>query len=171
MRRAFAALVVVLLLPVAAASAETPTPGPGATAPALPMDLPALAMTFPVASLDGSVTEDGKTITLRADVFFAYNKASLNTKAAAALERAVGTLKELGATTVRVDGHTDSKGGAGYNKGLSRRRAEAVRQGLLAGLPQLTVTARGYGESKPVASNKTGKGRALNRRVVITVTG
>lgn len=172
MRRPVVGLIVVLLLPVTGARAETtaPTPEPGTAGQALPMELPTREITFPVASLDGSVVENGRTITLRADVFFAYNKAMLNAKAGSALRRAAAKLDELGAIKVRVAGHTDSKGSASYNRRLSQRRAEAVRTALLERLPQLAVTAKGYGESKPVATNETGKGRALNRRVVITVT-
>ncbi|MFT4225957.1 MAG: OmpA family protein [Micropruina sp.] len=165
---------VLLCLPVTVAHAdpsEQPTdPSTAQNFPVLSIDGEAREITFPVASLDGSMTEDGRTITLRADVFFAYNKATLNAKAGSALRQAAAKLEELGATKVSVAGHTDSKGSASYNRGLSQRRAEAVRKALLARLPQLAVTAKGYGESKPVATNKTGKGRALNRRVVITVT-
>ncbi|MFT4217343.1 MAG: OmpA family protein [Micropruina sp.] len=158
----------------AVARADPTTPDDPSTVPGFPVlafDGEARELTFPVATLDGSVTEDGRTITLRADVFFAYNKATLNTKAGAALARAAEKLTELGATKVRVDGHTDSKGSAAYNRGLSQRRAVAVRAALVASIPELAVTVKGYGEAKPVASNETGAGRALNRRVVITVLG
>ena len=94
----------------------------------------------------------------------------LEQRDAAALDRAAARLKELGATTVRVAGYTDSKGTAAYNRGLSLRRAEAVRAGLATRLPDLTQAVKGYGESRPVASNETAKGRALNRRVTIAVT-
>ncbi len=73
MRRLVVGLIVVLMFPVAVARAETtaPTPKPGAAGQALPMELPTREITFPVASLDGSMVEDGRTIMLRADVFFA----------------------------------------------------------------------------------------------------
>ena len=96
---------------------------------------------------------------------------NLNAKAATALDRAAQRLKDLGATKVRVAGYTDSKGSKSYNKSLSQRRAEAVRAGLAARLPGLRYSVKGYGESHPVATNETGHGRALNRRVTITVTG
>lgn len=158
------------------AAAKTPTPGPSssptvAEAVVLPIDGEVRDLTFPTANLDGSVTEDGTVITLKADVFFEYNKATLNGRASAALDRAVARLKELGATAVTVAGYTDSKGTAAYNRGLSLRRAQAVRAGLAARLPDLKQAVQGYGESRAVASNQTAKGRALNRRVTITVTG
>jgi outer membrane protein OmpA-like peptidoglycan-associated protein len=140
-------------------------------AKAVPFDAKVLTIEFPQASVDGSVTEDGKVITLRADVFFAYNKATLNSKAKAALDRAAARLTELQATTVRVSGYTDSLGTASYNKGLSQRRAKAVLAGLRQRLDGLKGVIKAYGESRPVATNKTAKGRALNRRVTITVTG
>ncbi|MFN8118894.1 MAG: OmpA family protein [Micropruina glycogenica] len=157
------------------AAAETTRPDPStspvvAEALALPIEGEVRDLAFPTANLDGSVTEEGTVITLKADVFFAYNKATLNSKASAALDRAAARLKELGATTVRVAGYTDSKGTAAYNRGLSLRRAEAVRAGLATRLPDLTQAVKGYGESRPVASNETAKGRALNRRVTIAVT-
>ena len=170
-----AALAVALVVvPVGTAHADPTTepvdPSTAVSFPVLPFDARVLTIEFPPASVDGSVTEDGKVITLRADVFFAYNKATLNSKASAALDRAAARLKELGATTVRVAGYTDSKGTAAYNRGLSLRRAEAVRAGLASRLPNLTQAVKGYGESRPVASNETAKGRALNRRVTIAVT-
>ena len=164
------------LISPSAATAETPTPDPSsspvvAQALVLPIEGEVRDLTFPTANLDGSVTEDGTVITLKADVFFEYNKATLNGRASTALDRAVARLQELGATAVTVAGYTDSKGTAAYNRGLSLRRAQAVRAGLAARLPDLKQAVRGYGESRAVASNHTAKGRALNRRVTITVTG
>lgn len=170
-----ATLIAWALIGSKPAAAETTSPDPStspvvAEARVLPIEGEVRDLTFPTASLDGSVTEEGTVITLKADVFFAYNKAMLNSKASAALDRAAARLKELGATTVRVAGYTDSKGTAAYNRGLSLRRAEAVRAGLATRLPNLTQAVKGYGESRPVASNETAKGRALNRRVTIAVT-
>lgn len=175
------ALGILLVGAAGTAQAETTTPSPspsasGAATPAAEpfvrdFDGEAREITFPEADLDGSATEIGSQIMLRADVFFAYRKANLNARAAAALDRAAQRLADLGATKVRVDGYTDSKGSAAYNKGLSKRRAEAVRAALAARLPGLDYAVKGNGESRPVATNETGKGRALNRRVTITVTG
>lgn len=172
------ALGILLVGAAGTAQAETTTPSPssGATTPATDpfvrdFDGEVRDLTFPEANTDGSVTEVGSQIMLKADVFFAYRKANLNARAAAALDRAAQRLADLGATKVRVDGYTDSKGSAAYNKGLSKRRAEAVRAALAARLPGLDYAVKGNGESRPVATNETGKGRALNRRVTITVTG
>ena len=170
-----AVVVALVVVPGGTAHADPTTepvdPSTAVSFPVLPFGARVLTIEFPQASGDGSVTEDGKVITLRADVFFAYNKATLNAKAKAALDRAAARSTELQATTVRVSGYTDSKGTAAYNKALSQRRAKAVLAGLVQRLDGLTGVIKAYGESRPVSTNKTAKGRALNRRVTITVTG
>ena len=72
---------------------------------------------------------------------------------------------------VELEGHTDSVGTEQYNEGLSQRRANAVRQVMLDrfGISAGRVTARGFGEGQPVASNDTAAGRAQNRRVVTVI--
>ena len=67
----------------------------------------------------------------------------------------------------QVEGHTDSDGGAVYNLGLSQRRAQAVVDDLVArhAIARTRLLAKGYGLTKPVASNATPAGKALNRRV------
>ena len=68
---------------------------------------------------------------------------------------------------MRVEGYTDSDGGAAYNLGLSRRRAQSVVNDLIAhyGIARTRLKAEGYGLTRPVASNGTDAGKALNRRV------
>ena len=73
--------------------------------------------------------------------------------------------------TVRLAGHTDSVGKPEDNKNLSQARAEAVRKQLIEyGCKPEQIKAFGYGDTKPVATNDTEEGRALNRRVEITLT-
>jgi len=69
---------------------------------------------------------------------------------------------------VVIEGHTDSRGSDAYNQGLSQRRADSVRQYLIDkfGISASRLTAKGYGESKPIADNNTAQGRQRNRRVV-----
>jgi OOP family OmpA-OmpF porin len=68
-----------------------------------------------------------------------------------------------------VEGHTDSRGDASANRELSLARAAAVRDALIQlGIDTDRVTAKGYGESMPIADNETPNGRATNRRIVIT---
>ena len=71
---------------------------------------------------------------------------------------------------VRLAGHTDNVGQPEANKALSQARAEAVRRQLVVyGCAAESIKAYGYGDLKPVASNETEEGRALNRRVEITL--
>jgi outer membrane protein OmpA-like peptidoglycan-associated protein len=73
---------------------------------------------------------------------------------------------------IQLEGHTDSVGSDEYNQKLSEERAEAVREYLVSqGVPGDTVTAAGFGKSKPVADNSTAQGRQQNRRVEMVVSG
>ena len=71
---------------------------------------------------------------------------------------------------IRVEGHTDSRGGRAYNKGLSERRARSVARALVArGVPAELLDPAGFGLERPVADNATRQGRAKNRRVELHV--
>lgn len=113
----------------------------------------------------------GEAVELPADVLFEFDQATLTSAADAAIAAAVGkiTAKASGGA-VTVTGYTDSEGSDGYNQELSQRRAEAVKVALVASLPGgYTVTAVGKGEADPIADNNSDQGRALNRRVTITL--
>ena len=74
--------------------------------------------------------------------------------------------------TVQITGHTDSVGTKEYNSGLSTRRANAVRDYLVRkGVNPDSIVTLGFGETQPVASNKTPQGRLLNRRGEIRARG
>ena len=80
-------------------------------------------------------------------------------------------LKKFPQTSVEINGHTDNRGSAAYNKNLSLTRAISVIN-LLSnefGIEASRLTAIGYGEEKPIASNNTAQGRAANRRVTAEV--
>lgn len=99
-------------------------------------------------------------------VNFDNDSAKLRPESIAVLDKAAATLKEWGDVKVEVAGHTDSVNSDAYNNKLSQRRAEAVRAYLVKqGVAADRLTAKGYGESKPVADNKSAAGRAQNRRV------
>ncbi len=81
-------------------------------------------------------------------------------------------IKETPGFHVQVDGHTDNVGNPESNKKLSQERAEAVVKYLVQkkGVDAKRLSARGWGDTQPIADNKTEKGRAKNRRVDFTVT-
>jgi len=100
------------------------------------------------------------------DVLFATNEATLTQNATATLDKAAASLQEWGHIKVEVAGYTDDRGTAKYNESLSSRRADAVRTYLIGkGVDADRLTAKGYGESSPVADNATVEGRSENRRV------
>lgn len=104
-------------------------------------------------------------------VNFETNSANLLPGALSVLNDAAETLKRNPSIKVEVAGHTDSDGAAAYNESLSARRAETVRAFLESrGVSADRLSARGYGESDPIADNSTATGKAQNRRVVLRVT-
>jgi outer membrane protein OmpA-like peptidoglycan-associated protein len=98
---------------------------------------------------------------------FDFNKATLRPDGKAAVGTAADTLRGTKERVV-VTGYTDSVGSDTYNLKLSERRANTVRDALVAdGIAADRITTKGMGESNPVASNDTAAGRAQNRRVDI----
>lgn len=103
-------------------------------------------------------------------VNFETNSDRLQAGASAVLEDAAETLRRNPTLVVEVAGHTDDRGDATYNEGLSARRAETVEAFLIErGIDAERLSARGYGETSPIADNATAEGRAENRRVVLRV--
>ncbi len=99
-------------------------------------------------------------------VNFETGKSALLPESQATLNDVAGSLKANADIRVEVQGHTDNTGSAATNRRLSLARANAVRQYLIdQGVDGSRLVAKGYGPSKPVASNKTADGRAQNRRV------
>lgn len=120
-----------------------------------------------VVDLDGCEVE--AVISLEG-VHFDFDKSTLRPEAIAILNEAAGLLKSQATVVVEVAGHTDSVGSEQYNQGLSERRAQAVKDYLESqGITATRLTARGYGEAQPIASNDTEEGRAQNRRVELIV--
>jgi outer membrane protein len=104
-------------------------------------------------------------------VQFAFDSAELTEAGKMVLDEVVTTLERLKFISGTVVGHTDSIGSDAYNQALSERRAQAVVSYLESrGIPAGRLTAKGAGESQPIADNGTEEGRALNRRVVLTRT-
>ncbi len=104
------------------------------------------------------------------DITFATNKAVLTNESKASLNNIVAGLKGQPSMVLQVDGHTDSTGSAEHNLKLSKERAAAAKKYLVDnGIDASRLQSEGYGETKPIASNKTAAGRAENRRVEFKV--
>jgi outer membrane protein OmpA-like peptidoglycan-associated protein len=111
-----------------------------------------------------------KGVITLAGVRFENDSAQLTEDSSAALDPAAASVQRYPRLRIEIQGHTDSVGSDAYNLKLSQARAEAVREYLITrGVPASQLTAMGYGETQPVADNKTAAGRAQNRRVVMSV--
>jgi OOP family OmpA-OmpF porin len=100
------------------------------------------------------------------NVNFEFDSAKLTAGSTASLDGAVQIMKRHSDLKVEIAGHTDSVGNDDYNMGLSKRRAQAVADYLIAnGATAANIVVKGYGETDPVADNGTEEGRAANRRV------
>jgi len=99
-------------------------------------------------------------------VNFTFDSAELTQKSFAILDSTAKVLTKHPDLKITIAGHTDSVGTADYNKQLSQRRAESVRNYLISrGVRSANLTAVGFGEEQPIASNNEVEGRAKNRRV------
>jgi outer membrane protein OmpA-like peptidoglycan-associated protein len=112
----------------------------------------------------------GMVITLSGGVLFASNQSALLPHARTQLGKVAVVLLKNGDRRLTIEGHTDSRGSASHNMDLSQRRADSVLSYLQQrGYEASRMTARGLGEGRPVADNKSAEGRANNRRVEIVV--
>ena len=106
----------------------------------------------------------GSRVVLR-NIVFDFDKADLLPQSFVELDRLYKLLVDVPTIKIEISGHTDNKGSATYNQGLSERRAKAVVDYLVAkGIPLERLTYAGYGLTQPIATNDTEEGRALNRR-------
>ncbi|QKE85401.1 OmpA family protein [Arthrobacter sp. NEB 688] len=115
---------------------------------------------------------DGRDeLELDASVLFDTDKATLTRAASGVIAEAAKQITAAGSTgTITVVGHTDSNAGDAYNLDLSKRRAAAVAKALAPRIPKgIRITPVGKGETEPIADNGSAEGRALNRRVTITL--
>lgn len=107
----------------------------------------------------------GQTVRMN-NIFFESGKSELKPESYPELDRLANLMKKRSSMTIEIGGHTDSTGNAAMNLQLSQNRADAVRNYLLKkGIQEKRVKAVGYGDKKPIASNKSDEGRAQNRRV------
>jgi outer membrane protein OmpA-like peptidoglycan-associated protein len=117
-------------------------------------------------------TEQGVIVTLSSNkIHFDVNSSAVKPDSRQVLVDLAGVLKNYPEDIILVAGHTDSDGSAEYNLRLSEMRAQSVADILMAnGVPMESVKAHGFGETQPVASNETVDGKALNRRVELTIS-
>ena len=107
--------------------------------------------------------------TYAAVVMYDFDSAEIKSGAFPMLDEAVSILKENPEVKVEIDGHTDNRGPATYNMNLSERRAKAIMKYFVdKGVEAERFTVKGFGLTKPAASNDTKEGRAKNRRVELT---
>jgi outer membrane protein OmpA-like peptidoglycan-associated protein len=108
---------------------------------------------------------------VRIDIEFDYNKYDVKPKYHQELKKIGDVMAANPELKIVIEGHTDNVGGKVYNMNLSAKRAEAVRTYIIEqfGVKQTNLAAKGYGMSKPIATNKTAAGRQKNRRVEAAV--
>lgn len=110
-------------------------------------------------------TQDVLTATFKSEVLFDFNSSVLKPGAYGEMDRVADILNRYPQTTIRVEGHTDSKGSESYNQTLSEKRAVAVKNALTQrNVDPARIQTVGYGESQPISSND-----AMNRRVNIVI--
>ncbi|ABB30585.1 OmpA/MotB domain protein [Geobacter metallireducens RCH3] len=121
------------------------------------------------AAVDKNGCPEKVCITLKVE--FDFDKANIKPEFRDEIKRVADFLKEYPDATAVIEGHTDSKGTVKYNQKLSERRAKAVMKNLVDefGISAKRLSAKGYGETKPVADNATEEGRQKNRRVVANI--
>lgn len=112
---------------------------------------------------DAKITDRGVVVNLP-DVLFEFDSARLTPSARRTVREIDDVLRDYQRKRVSVEGHTDSVGTDEYNERLSYSRARSVADALGG-----NVSVRGYGESRPIASNSTVEGRARNRRVEVVI--
>ncbi|HIB37030.1 OmpA family protein [Mesonia sp.] len=104
-------------------------------------------------------------------ILFDLNKATIRKESYDALDSISEIMNEYPQTVFHIEGHTDSQGSDAYNLKLSKERAASVRNYLVEedGIDASRITSEGYGESRPIATNKTAAGRQQNRRVEVSL--
>lgn len=110
-----------------------------------------------------------------ADVFdnlnFEFGKSDIKKNSFPYLDKLAETLLKAKNWTLEIQGHTDEKGSDDFNMKLSQSRADAVKNYLASkGVVADTITAKGFGESKPIVANDTDANREKNRRVEFKIT-
>lgn len=114
--------------------------------------------------------EEGINVKFDSGILFDFDKSDLSGNAKENIAKLGRILNEYPDTRLTIQGHTDNKGDDNYNRQLSAKRADAVRDYLIAnGVQGGRLNTTAYGESAPIASNDTEAGRAKNRRVEVVI--
>jgi OOP family OmpA-OmpF porin len=115
-----------------------------------------------------SVDANGCSMVLRLRVTFAKNSTRWSTDSVSELNRAIVLMSNAPTARAVIEAYTDSAGSAEHNLRLSQRRARAVRDFVVShGIAASRISARGFGESQPIADERTPEGREQNRRILL----
>lgn len=126
---------------------------------------------FEVDTVGCPLVAELKTEVILEGVTFATGKAELKASSFETLDKVVESMLAWPEVAIEIQGHTDNSGSAALNRNLSRERAESVQAYLKEkGIAASRLTAVGYGENTPIATNATQEGRAINRRVELLRT-
>ncbi len=118
---------------------------------------------------DARISDRGVVVNLP-DVLFEFDSSRLTSDAQDTVYDIVQVLRDVSDRHIAVEGHTDSIGTISYNQRLSEERANSVASALVReGVSRRRITTRGFGETDPIASNRTDTGRARNRRVEVII--
>jgi len=126
----------------------------------------------PDSPTDKPVDADGCTIVsvVLKNVQFESNSSELTSGSSESLDKVVNAMNEYDQLRIEIQAHTDNSGEAAYNLSLSEKRANSVRDYLIAkGVAANRMVVKGSGETQPIADNSTRDGRATNRRVELKV--
>ncbi|MBX7145168.1 MAG: OmpA family protein [Oligoflexia bacterium] len=118
---------------------------------------------------DARITDRGVVVNLP-DVLFEFGKSNLTAEARSTAREIASVIQSSPGRRISVEGHTDSIGTIEFNQRLSEDRARSVASQLVSeGVPRGRIATHGFGESRPIASNKTDAGRQRNRRVEVVI--
>ena len=152
----------IALLLLAACTAAPPPPPPPISPPGPPSGIGASAI-VPGSQQDLAATAGDR-------VFFAFDRADINAEGQQTLERQAAWLQRYPNVAVRIEGHCDERGTREYNLALGERRANAVRNVLIAaGVSAARISTISYGKERPIVVGSNEEAWAQNRVAITTV--
>lgn len=165
--RSLLTLSAVALMLAACAQPQPPAPPPSAARLDAMSQRPAPTVTtMPAPAGPRSPLDDPSSPLYRKVVYFDYDTAEIRPQYTDLLRAHAGYLYQTPGAGLTLEGHTDERGTRDYNLALSDRRAEAVRQFMIAeGVPADRLSTVGYGEERPAQPGQNEESMALNRRV------